>query len=261
MAETSTREAESSTEPISGPRPFTLKQRISLSLVSWAGYWFIRLIGPTLRVSVSIEDGGVKTIADRPLIASFWHSCIIPSAYIFRRFGIRVMTSASYDGEYIARIIRRFGYEAVRGSSSRNAATALLGMRRALAEGWTVAFTLDGPRGPRHQVKPGPVALGRSTGLPLVAFHVSVDKAVVLNSWDRMVIPLPFARVLVRVGKLISVPLNCPNQDFARSMEELQAALDRVSAFSEENVRKVGSDEFPYYKRSAERELSDRATG
>ena len=216
MAETSIREGEPSTEAVSGPRVFTLRQRIALNVISSVGYWFIRLIGPTLRVSVSIEEGGVKTIADRPLIASFWHSCIIPSAHIFRRFGIRVMTSASYDGEYIARIIHRFGYESVRGSSSRNAASALLGMRRALEEGWTVAFTLDGPRGPRHKVKAGPVALGRSTGLPLVAFHVAVDKGIVLNSWDRMVIPLPFARVLVRVGKLISIPVNCPDQDFAR---------------------------------------------
>jgi lysophospholipid acyltransferase (LPLAT)-like uncharacterized protein len=231
---------------------FTLRQRIALNVISSVGYWFIRLIGPTLRVSVSIEEGGVKTIADRPLIASFWHSCIIPSAHIFRRFGIRVMTSASYDGEYIARIIHRFGYESVRGSSSRNAASALLGMRRALEEGWTVAFTLDGPRGPRHKVKAGPVALGRSTGLPLVAFHVAVDKGIVLNSWDRMVIPLPFARVLVRVGKLISIPVNCPDQDFARYMEELQATLDRVYAFSEKNVGDVGSNDFPYYKRTTD---------
>lgn len=249
MADASTREAETSTEPGSSLRRFTMGQRIALSIISWAGYWFIWLVGPTLRVSVSIEEGGPKTIADRPLIASFWHSCIIPSAHIFRGFGIRVMTSASYDGEYIARIIRRFGYEAVRGSSSRNAAGALLGMRRALEQGWTAAFTLDGPRGPRHQVKAGPVALGRSTGFPLVAFHVAVKRGLVLNSWDRMVIPLPFARVLVRVGKLISVPGNLSDQDFDRYMEELQTTLDRVCAFSEENVSEVGSREFPYYRR------------
>ncbi len=250
MPEASTRAAGTSTEQASGPRSFTLKQRIALGVISRIGYWFIRLIGPTLRISVSIEEGGVKTIADRPLIASFWHSCIIPSAYIFRDFGIRVMTSASYDGEYIARIIRRFGYEAVRGSSSRNASSALLGLRRAVEEGWTVAFTLDGPRGPRHKVKAGPVALGRSTGLPLVAFHVAVDKGIVLNSWDRMVIPFPFSRVLVRVGKLISVPLNCSDEDFANYMEELQVTLDRVRAFADDNVSDVGSNNFPYYKRA-----------
>ena len=86
---------------------------------------------------------------------------------------------------------------------------ALLGLRRALEDGWTVAFTLDGPRGPRHKVKPGPVALARSSGVPLTMFHAAVDKAWVLNTWDRLMIPMPFSRVLLRFGKLIPVPRGC----------------------------------------------------
>ena len=247
MPEASTREVP--TQPASGLREFTLGQRIALSIITAAGYWFIRLIGPTLRISVSFEDGAQHALEDRPYIASFWHSCIIPSAYIFRGWGIRVMSSASYDGEYMARIIRKFGFTAVRGSSSRNAVAALLGLRRALEEGWTVAFTLDGPRGPRHKVKPGPVALGRASGLALTTFHAAVDKGIVLNSWDKMVIPLPFARVLVRVGKLIRVPADASDEDLERCAAELQATLDRVRGFSEENVSEVGSGEFPLYKR------------
>ena len=247
MPEASTREVP--TQPASGLREFTLRQRIALSIITAAGYWFIRLIGPTLRVSVSFEEGAQHALDDRPYIASFWHSCIIPSAYIFRDWGIRVMTSASYDGEYIARIIQKLGYIAVRGSSSRNAVAAQLGMRRALEEGWTVAFTLDGPRGPRHKVKPGPVALGRASGLALTTFNAAVDKGIVLNSWDKMVIPLPFARVLVRVGKLIRVPANASDEEMERCAAELQATLDRVCEFSEENVSEVGSGEFPLYKR------------
>lgn len=235
----------------SGLRTFTLRQRIALSIITWAGYWFIRLIGPTLRLSVSFEDGAQHALEDRPYIASFWHSCIIPSAYIFRDWGIRVITSASYDGEYIARIIHKFGFTAVRGSSSRNAVAALLGLRRALEEGWTVAFTLDGPRGPRHKVKPGPVALGRASGLALTTFHAAIDKGIVLNSWDKMVIPLPFARVLVRVGKLIRVPEDASDGDLERYTAELQSTLDRVCEFSEENVREVGTQEFPRYKRKS----------
>ena len=245
MPEASTSEAAAP----SGLRTFTLRQRIGLSIISWLGYWFIRLIGPTLRLSVSFEEGAQQALDDRPYIASFWHSCIIPSAYIFRDWGIRVITSASYDGEYIARIIHKFGFTAVRGSSSRNAVAALLGLRRALEEGWTVAFTLDGPRGPRHKVKPGPVALGRASGLALTTFHAAVDKGIVLNSWDKMVIPLPFARVLVRVGKLIRVPEDASDEDLERYTAELQATLDRVCEFSKANVGEVGSGEFPLYKR------------
>jgi lysophospholipid acyltransferase (LPLAT)-like uncharacterized protein len=246
VPELSTQEAATSTQPESGPRRWTPRQRIVLSLIVGAGYWFIRLLGPTLRVSVSYEEGAQKSLDQRPLVASFWHSCMIPATYLFRNMGIRVMSSFSYDGEYMGRIIRRFGFVAVKGSSSRNPVRALLGLRRALAEGWTVAFTLDGPRGPRHKVKPGPVALGRSTGLALTTFHAAVDKAWVLNSWDRMMIPMPFSRVLVRVGKLIPVPTQASDADLEGYTAELQATLDRVCAFAEANVNRVGTKEFPY---------------
>jgi lysophospholipid acyltransferase (LPLAT)-like uncharacterized protein len=211
-----------------------------------AGYWFIRLIGPTLRVSISFEDGAQQSLDQRPLIGSFWHSCLIPATYICRDLGVRVMSSNSYDGEYMGRIIRKFGFVAVKGSSSRNAVRALLGLRRSLDEGWTVAFTLDGPRGPRRTVKPGPVALARSSGVPLTMFHAAVDKAWVLNTWDRLMIPRPFSRVLVRFGKLIPVPRDASDEDVERYTAELQASLDRVVEFAEQNIGKVGSAEFPY---------------
>jgi lysophospholipid acyltransferase (LPLAT)-like uncharacterized protein len=229
-----------------GPRRFTLRQRIILRLIIGAGYWFIRIVGPTLRVCVSREEGAQQTVGQRPLIGSFWHACIIPATYMCRNLGVRVMSSNSYDGEYMGRIIRKFGFVAVKGSSSRNAIRALLGLRRALEEKWSVAFTLDGPRGPRYKVKPGPVALGRSSGVPLTMFHMAVDKAWVLNSWDKLIIPKPFSRVLMRFGRLIEIPRDASEQDIDRYQCELQAALDRVREFAEANVKKVGTAEFPY---------------
>ena len=248
MPEASSQEAAASV-PVAGPRRFTLRQRIILRIIIWAGYWLIRLIGPTLRVSISCEEGAQQTLDERPLIGSFWHSCIIPATYICRDLGVRVMSSNSYDGEYMGRIIHKFGFVAVKGSSSRNAVRALLGLRRALEDGWTVAFTLDGPRGPRHKVKPGPVALARSSGVPLTMFHAAVDDAWVLNSWDRLVIPAPFSRVLVRFGRLIHVPEDASDEDIERYTAELQAGLDRVCEFAEANVGKVGSNNFPYFRK------------
>jgi lysophospholipid acyltransferase (LPLAT)-like uncharacterized protein len=250
VPEASTRDATAPAEAVTGPRRFSLRQRIILRIIIWAGYWVIRLIGPTLRVCISCEEGGQETLGQRPLIASFWHSCMIPATYICRNLGVRVMSSNSYDGEYMGRIIRKFGFVAVKGSSSRNAVRALLGLRRALEDGWTVAFTLDGPRGPRHKVKPGPVALARSSGVPLTMFHGAVDRAWVLNSWDRMMIPMPFSRVLLRFGKLIRVPANANYEDVERYTAELQASLDRVCEFAEANLNRVGTSEFPYYQRS-----------
>ncbi|HUA16289.1 MAG TPA: lysophospholipid acyltransferase family protein [Verrucomicrobiae bacterium] len=234
--------------PEMGARRWTLRQRITLRIIIWVGYWFIRTIGPTLRVCVSREPGGQESIGQRPLIASFWHSCLIPATYLCRDFGIRVMSSNSYDGEYMGRIIRKFGFVAVKGSSSRNAVRALLGLRRALEDEWTVAFTLDGPRGPRRKVKPGPVSLARSSGAPLTTFYAAVDKAWVLNTWDRLIIPVPFSRVLVHFGNLIRVPADASDEDLQRYTDELQASLDRVCEFAEANVAKVGTKEFPIRK-------------
>jgi lysophospholipid acyltransferase (LPLAT)-like uncharacterized protein len=245
VPEASTQEVSPPAATPAGPRRFSLRQRVILRVIIWLGYWIIRAIGPTLRVCISSEDGAQETLGQRPLIGSFWHSCIIPATYLCRDLGVRVMSSNSYDGEYMGRIIHKFGFVAVKGSSSRNAVRALLGLRRALGEGWSVAFTLDGPRGPRHKVKPGPVALGRSSGVPLTMFHAAVDKAWVLNSWDRMMIPMPFSKVLVRFGTLIRVPGDAGDEEVARYTEELQAALDRVCEFAEANVSKVGTREFP----------------
>jgi lysophospholipid acyltransferase (LPLAT)-like uncharacterized protein len=230
----------------SDPRRFTLRQRIVLRIIITAGYWFIRLVGPTLRVCVSHEEGAQEKIDQRPLVASFWHACMIPATYMCRNQGVRVMSSNSYDGEYMGRIIRRFGFVAVKGSSSRNAVRATLGLRRALQEGWTVAFSIDGPRGPRYKVKPGPVALARSSAVPMTTFHIAVDKAWVLNTWDRLIIPKPFSRVLMRIGKLIPVPPDTSDEDLGRYEQELQDSLDRIREFAEANIKRVGKPEFPY---------------
>jgi hypothetical protein len=228
------------------PPRFSLRQRIVLRIIIAAGYWFIRLIGPTLRVCVSREEGAQQTVAQRPLVLNFWHAGIIPATYLFRNAGIRVMSSNSYDGEYMGRIIHKFGFVAVKGSSSRNAVRALLGLRRALQEGWAVAFSIDGPRGPRYKVKPGPVALARSSGVPMSTFHVAVESAWVLNTWDRLIIPKPFSRVLMRFGMLIPVSAEASDEDLDRYQQELQDSLDRIREFAEENIKKVGSPEFPY---------------
>jgi lysophospholipid acyltransferase (LPLAT)-like uncharacterized protein len=215
-------------------------------LITWAGFLVIQVIGPTLRVAISFEEGSPASILTKPLILSFWHSCIFPAIYVWRNLQIRVMSSDSFDGEYTGRIIRKFGFVKVRGSSSKGAVRALLGMRRAVEEGATVAFTIDGPRGPRFVAKPGPVVVARFTGVPMVAFHIALDNPWVLKTWDRSMIPRPFSRGLMRVSRQILVPENINDAERDRFHGELQAALDRVREFAEANVQKAGSSEFPY---------------
>ncbi|HXR15571.1 MAG TPA: lysophospholipid acyltransferase family protein [Terriglobales bacterium] len=229
-------------------RPYTLWQRFLLWLITWTGFLAIRIIGPTLRVSVSFEDGAPTALGARPIVFAFWHSCIFPATYIWRNLQIRVMSSDSFDGEWTGRIIRKFGFVKVRGSTSRGAVRALLGMRRELEQGWAVAFTIDGPRGPRFVAKPGPVLLARATGAPMVAFHIAVDKAWILNTWDRSMIPKPFSRALMRVSRRIAVPEDADDSQKERFHAELQAGLDRVREFAELNVEKAGDADFPVWK-------------
>ncbi len=220
---------------------FSLWQRVQLWLITWAGWLVIRLLAPTIRLSVSFEDGGPASLDERPLVLAFWHSCIFPAIYAWRGLGIRVMSSDSFDGEYTGRIIRKFGFVKVRGSSSKGAVRALLGMRRIIEQGWSVAFTIDGPRGPRYVAKPGPVVLARATGAPMVAFHIALERAWVLNTWDRSLIPKPFTRGLLRISRKMYVPPESGEIDREHYHAELQAALDRVRVYAEENVGKMGS--------------------
>jgi lysophospholipid acyltransferase (LPLAT)-like uncharacterized protein len=231
--------------PAAPNQPFTLRQRILLRLITWTAVLILRILGPTLRFCISWEDDSPGSLEARPFVYSFWHNCMLPAMYLWRNLQIRVMSSDSFDGEYTGRIMRKFGFVKVRGSSTRGAVRALLGMRRELEAGWTVAFTIDGPKGPRYVAKPGPVVLARSTGVPMVVFHMAVERAWVLKTWDRLMIPKPFSRVLMRVSRAMVVPKDADEAQMERSQNELQSSLDRVREFAERNIHKAGSEEFP----------------
>ncbi|HWF93077.1 MAG TPA: lysophospholipid acyltransferase family protein [Terriglobales bacterium] len=226
-------------------RRFTLRQRMLLFVIATVGSLAIRAIGSTMRYAVSFEEGGPTSLDDRPLVISFWHDCILPATYITRNRCLRVLASDSFDGEWITRIVRKFGFTSVRGSTTRGGIKGLLGMKREVEQGWTVAFTIDGPRGPRHVAKPGPILLASATGVSMSTFYVAVEKAWVLRSWDRCLVPKPFSRVLMRMGKKISVP---PDGDREQYLDQLQASLEAARVFAEENVARVGSAEFPLVK-------------
>ena len=231
-------------------RRFSLRQRISLWLISWTSYLAIALIGPTLRCSISWEEPPSPPDAtyEKPVIYAFWHRAVFAAAWLWRKLGIAVMVSRSFDGEYIARTIEKLGFFAVRGSSSRGGGSALLGLKKHLEQGLPVAFTIDGPRGPKYVAKPGPVLLSRTSSLPMAAFYVAIDDAWVLHTWDELVIPKPFSKALVRVSAKMRVPADAGDAQMAEFHNQLQVALERVTAFAEANVARVGSPDFPLTK-------------
>lgn len=225
-------------------RKFTIRERFLLTLIAWFGSLAIRVIGATVRYEFSLEeDNGIQPggppdkLAKTPAVFGFWHSCIFAATYYCRGLGVGVLTSRSFDGEYIARIIEKFGYCAVRGSSSRGVIGGVRNMIRHIENGHIAAFTCDGPRGPANVAKPGPVLAARQTGVPLRAFHVAVTDCWQLKTWDRMRIPKPFSRALARFSSPIHVPTSATDSEVRELHSQLQAALDRVRDFAEAEAR------------------------
>jgi hypothetical protein len=210
---------------------FTFAQRLILATVPrivWALLW---IVGITWRYRVIAEEGvtpvlfGVKP---GPEIYCFWHQCVLPCTMYFRHALAVILISRSFDGELITRILRMFGFGAVRGSSSRGAGEGLLGLKHVIEAGRTAIFTADGPRGPIYQTKMGPIKLAQLTGAPIGAFYLLPERAWTLNSWDRFLIPKPFTRICVSWAQWTHVPADlCPGQ-FEPKRQELNAALERA---------------------------------
>ncbi len=230
-------------DPSSAEPRFTLSQRIQLALVSLIVPALLRLIGCTLRTTMTFEEGAIQSLAEvYPGIFPFWHRCVLPATWLYRHQHPAVMTSQSRDGEFIARVIQRFGFVPVRGSSSRGGQRALLEMNKLLEEGHAVAFTIDGPRGPRYVAKKGPVLLARMSGEAITAFYVAVERAWVLNTWDKLVIPKPFSRIYVRFARKIFVPPDADDEAMESYHAEMQAALDRITVFAESQFSAAGRE-------------------
>lgn len=219
-------------------REFTLRQRIALFLISWSAYFAVRIIGSTLRYRVSCAEPTTDLGNLHTLICPFWHRCVLPATYYFRKRRFAVVTSRSFDGEYIARIIERFGFRAVRGSSSRGGASALLQLHDVVNDGGLAAFTIDGPRGPRYVAKPGPILLAKNTGARIMPFYVALENPWVLNSWDAFMVPKPFSRALIRVGSYIEVPPDADDATMEQKLAEMQRELEQVRDFAEAEVAK-----------------------
>lgn len=222
-------QTEIKSESAPAARSFSFSDRVKLWFITWAGFLLIRAIGPTLRYEVIREPGCLADEYGRApaSIWCFWHRCVIPAAYRFRGNRMAVMTSRSFDGEYIARIIQKLGFVAVRGSSSRGAVGALFGMRDQLEQGHQAVFTIDGPRGPRYVAKPGPVLLAKKIGVPISCFYIAIERAWILNSWDRMIIPKPFSRAAVYGSSPMSVPPDASDSQMSALHQQMQETLER----------------------------------
>jgi lysophospholipid acyltransferase (LPLAT)-like uncharacterized protein len=193
-------------------------------------YAVLRLIGPTLRFEVVGVHNAVQIReAGERGIGAFWHQCIFPAAWFWRNRGIVVMNTVHFDGQWTRRVIERLGFGTVQGSSTRGGSEALVAMAKRLEQGDHVAFTIDGPRGPRYVAKLGAVVLARRTGAPVSVFHIGLAWAYTFQrSWDLFQLPLPFSRAVVFVAPPIRVPADADDEQVRQKQAELQSALERA---------------------------------
>jgi lysophospholipid acyltransferase (LPLAT)-like uncharacterized protein len=201
-------------------------KRFEAAAISMAGYPLVAALGATFRWRAEgIEHVEAVRRNGRQPIMAFWHGRILPATVFFRRQGIVVITSENFDGEWIAGIIERFGYGTARGSTSRGGIRALLQLAKDMAAGKPAAFTIDGPRGPARVAQPGAIWLAKTTGNPVVPFHIEADRHWTANSWDRTQIPKPFSHVAIAVGEPLEVSRDVDDAGMEGARRELESRL------------------------------------
>lgn len=189
-------------------------------LAGTIGAPLLRALFATLRIEITDRSRVLEHLPDRPLLWAFWHNRLLIMAHIFARyFGVRgrlgaTLISHSKDGAVIAAIVEKFGVRPIRGSSSKGGARALVEMKRAIEDGYIMAITPDGPRGPRYQVNPGVVKLAQVTGGFILPIHVTYSSFWRLKSWDGFMIPKPFAKVHLTFDVLHAVPQTTDESEF-----------------------------------------------
>ncbi len=200
-----------------------------ISLIAFVGPIIIKLLGRTWRVSLDGEDElsrhrqkGVK------ILYAFWHNRILPLAYVYRNRGVRIMISEHSDGELIARIVDRMGYNPVRGSTTKGGMKAA---RELILDNspYDLAITPDGPKGPRQIAQTGAAYIASRGGHALTPIAVSASSAWKLNSWDRFLIPKPFCRLDIAVGEPIFIDKYAKADQLNQSTQYLQNQLNDLT--------------------------------
>jgi lysophospholipid acyltransferase (LPLAT)-like uncharacterized protein len=215
--------------------PYSFKDRFVIRAADLFFYSLISIVGLTTRFEVEGWENFEQLSRDStPAIHTLWHDCIYLAIYFWRQRRIAYMTSQSFDGEYIARFLQRFGFGAVRGSSTRGGVGAMVEMARLLRAGISVGFTLDGPKGPRRVAKMGAILLAKKTGRPILPFNVEARHRWTAPSWDRLQAPILFTRARMEIAPPIFVPEDADDETLDGKLAELQKAMDELNRSGEQ---------------------------
>jgi lysophospholipid acyltransferase (LPLAT)-like uncharacterized protein len=212
----------------------TLRQGVKYAAAgALGGVLLDALLGTTRIEALNTEAYEVHERAGRPVVFALWHGRLLPPTYRHRHKRIVTLASQSGDGEYITRILHHWGFHVVRGSSSRGGDTALRELIRLVRGGRSVAVTPDGPRGPREKLKPGVLQIAQLTGAPLVPVASAASRAWWFESWDRFLIPKPFARVRIMYGDAFLIPRRADTAELASLAERIEARIAALTQLVE----------------------------
>ncbi len=201
-----------------------MKLRLPPRVVKPLGMAAVNALSATWRLRKTNPERELEAInSDQGYVILLWHEAILPLLWCHRHRGVVVVAGRHRDAQYLADAAESWGYRSIRGSSSRGAREAALGLVRELRNGSLVAVTPDGPRGPRRTMKPGPVQAAQAAGARLMPIHATATRAWHLNSWDRFMIPKPFALISVSYGEPFSVEAG--PDGLRRGLERAQAGL------------------------------------
>lgn len=199
------------------------------------GYWLLRIWVRTIRFEVEDRAGVVHQPVRQNFIGCLWHNRLLIFPFVLRRFTPArhgaALISASRDGDLLTHGVERFGFDVVRGSSSRMGASALLQLSQVLSSGRDVVITPDGPRGPAYELGPGLIFLAQKTGAPVLPMNLEFSSCWRLNSWDRFIIPRPFSTVRVMFGNPQQIAETATPEAFEneriRLQEEMMSLVQR----------------------------------
>ncbi len=215
------------------------KKKILFYLVTKLGGLVILLLGKLSFIKIvgrhHLENLKSKNV---PFIYVCWHGRMLLPIYIHRGQGITGMVSLHTDGEMIAQTAHKIGYYTVRGSSTRGGAEAFHNMVNVLNKGGLGAMFPDGPRGPRHYLKPGTIYLAQKTGAYLLPICYSTKRKIQFNSWDRFILPLPFSKSIVIYGQPIDVPKNLSQEQLEQVRTKFQEDMIQLEKQADEYFRK-----------------------
>lgn len=213
------------------PSPAAARADLKTRLIARAGGGLLSALLDTCRVSQKGTENFERFRREgKPVVFVLWHGRLLPCTYWNAHQRLVTLVSQHRDGEYIARIVERWGYTAVRGSSSRRAAGALRELVRHVRAGRSLAVTPDGPRGPRAVMKPGALLAAQLSGAPVIPAAGGASRGWWFGSWDRFLVPKPFSQVRLAYGEPVWVPRDADEAALEEVSRDVQARLDALTA-------------------------------